>query len=162
LGSNLQGTKEILDFTTTTSATVKAAFETKRDAGYNNHIGFYKIEDILGTIKIGANLLKPTDAGYRQAAIQGRLASIDIVGDNGQTVNSTGEFLGGALYAPLMIANSATANADFSNVYIAYSLGNADKTDHIRLLADNTFGFEDLAGGGDRDFNDLIVKATFQ
>jgi Domain of unknown function (DUF4114)/RTX calcium-binding nonapeptide repeat (4 copies) len=161
LGSNLQGTKEILDFTTTL-ATVKAAFETKRDAGYNNHIGFYKIEDILGTIKIGANLLKPTDAGYRQAAIQGRLAGIDIVGDNGQTVNSTGEFLGGALYAPLMIANSATANADFSNVYIAYSLGNADKTDHIRLFADNTFGFEDLAGGGDRDFNDVIVKATFQ
>jgi Domain of unknown function (DUF4114)/RTX calcium-binding nonapeptide repeat (4 copies) len=159
LGSNLQGTKEIFDFTTT-SATIKATFETKRDAGYNNHIGFYKIEDALGTIKVGTNLLKPTDAGYREAAVQGRIAGIDIVGTNGQTVNSIGEFLGGALYAPLMIANSA--NADFSNVYIAYSLGNADKADHIRLLADNTFGFEDLYGGGDRDFNDVIVKAVFQ
>jgi hypothetical protein len=27
-------------------------------------------------------------------------------------------------------------------------------------LGSNTFGFEDLAGGGDRDFNDIIVKAT--
>jgi Domain of unknown function (DUF4114)/RTX calcium-binding nonapeptide repeat (4 copies) len=169
LGSNLQGTKEILDFTTT-SATIKATFEIKRDAGYNNHIGFYKIEDALGTIKVGNNLLKPADAGYRQAAVQGRLAGIDLVGTNGQTVNSTGVFLGGALYAPLLISNAATANADFSNVYTAYILGNADKADHIRLLGDNTFGFEDLFGGGDsfagtfsdRDFNDVIVKATFQ
>lgn len=161
LGSGLQGIKEIFDLTNA-PATNKATFEIKRDAGYNNHIGFYKIEDVLGTIKVGTNLLKPTDVGYRQAVVQGRLAGIDIVGTNGQTVTSTGEFLGGALYAPLIIANSDTANADFSNVYTAYILGNADKADHIRLLGDNTFGFEDLAGGGDRDFNDVIVKATFQ
>jgi hypothetical protein len=169
LGSSLQGTKEVFDLTNA-PATNKATFEIKRDAGYNNHIGFYKIEDALGTIKVGTNLLKPTDAGYRQAAVQGRLAGIDLVGTNGQTVNSTGDFLGGALYAPLLISNAATANADFSNVYTAYSLGNADKVDHIRLLGDNTFGFEDLFGGGDsfagtfsdRDFNDVIVKATFQ
>jgi Domain of unknown function (DUF4114)/RTX calcium-binding nonapeptide repeat (4 copies) len=160
LGSGLQGIKEIFDLTNA-PATNKATFETKRDAGYNNHISFYKIEDALGTIKVGTNLLKPTDAGYRQAVVQSRLVGIDIVGTNGQTVNSTGDFLGGALYAPLMIANSATANADFSNVYTAYSLGNADQVDHIRLLGDNTFGFEDLAGGGDRDFNDVIVKVVF-
>jgi hypothetical protein len=52
-------------------------------------------------------------------------------------------------------------NGNFDNVYTLYSLGNSDKTDHIRLLGDNTFGFEDLAGGGDKDFNDVIVKATF-
>ena len=88
---------------------------------------------------------------------------IYIVGTNGQTVSSTGDFLGGALYAPFLIANSADANADFSNVYTAYSLGNADRADHIRLLADNTFGFEDVAGTfSDRDFNDVVVKAIFQ
>jgi hypothetical protein len=161
LGSGLQGIKEILDLTNA-PATNQATFEIKRDASFDNHIGFYKIEDILGTIKVGTNLLKPTDSGYRQAAVQGRIAGIDLVGTNAQTVNSTGDFLGGALYAPLLIANSATANADFSNVYTAYMQGNADKADHIRLLADNTFGFEDLFGGGDRDFNDVIVKATFQ
>jgi hypothetical protein len=31
--------------------------------------------------------------------------------------------------------------------------------DHIRLLGNNTFGFEDLAGGGDNDFNDVIIQA---
>ncbi|MBE8970454.1 DUF4114 domain-containing protein, partial [Nostocales cyanobacterium LEGE 12452] len=27
-------------------------------------------------------------------------------------------------------------------------------------LGNNTFGFEDLRGGGDKDFNDLIVRVT--
>jgi Domain of unknown function (DUF4114)/RTX calcium-binding nonapeptide repeat (4 copies) len=160
LASGMQGGREIYDLVNA-DITNKATFEIKRDAGYNNHVGFYKIEDMLGTIKVGATLIKPGEDGYRKAAIQGRIAGVDLVGINGQTTSSRGEFLGGAMYAPFLIANAATANADFSNVFTAYILGNADKVDHIRLLGDNTFGFEDLYGGGDRDFNDVIVKATF-
>jgi hypothetical protein len=160
IGITQQGSREIFDLTAV-ATTAKATFTVQRDAGFDNHISFYKIEDAQGSIKVGNATLKPGDAGYLQAAVQGRLAGIDLVGTNGQTVTSSGDFLGGALYAPLLISNSATANADFSNVYTAYSLGNADRADHIRLLGDNTFGFEDLAGGGDRDFNDLIIKATF-
>jgi Domain of unknown function (DUF4114)/RTX calcium-binding nonapeptide repeat (4 copies) len=162
IGITQQGSREIFDLTSiAATTTTRATFAVQRDAGFNNHVGFYKIEDAQGSIRVGTALLKPGDAGYLQAAIQGQLAGIDVVGTNGQTVTSNGDFLGGALYAPLLIANAATANADFSNVYTAYSLGNVDRADHIRLLGDNTFGFEDLAGGGDRDFNDLIVKATF-
>jgi hypothetical protein len=29
------------------------------------------------------------------------------------------------------------------------------------LLGDNTFGFEDFINGGDKDFNDVILKANF-
>ena len=162
LASGMQGGKEreIFDLTDTTTLT-KATFEIKRDAGYDNHIGFYKIEDALGTIKAGTISFKPGDDGYRKAAIQSRIAGVDLVGINGQIVTSSGDFQGGAMYAPFLIANAATANSDFSNVYTAYRLGNADKIDHIRLLGDNIFGFEDLYGGGDKDFNDVIVKATF-
>jgi Domain of unknown function (DUF4114)/RTX calcium-binding nonapeptide repeat (4 copies) len=161
IGITQQGSREIFDLTSIAAATTRATFSVQRDAGFNNRVGFYKIEDAQGSIRVGTTLLKPGDAGYLQAAVQGQLAGIDIVGTNGQTVTSNGDFLGGALYAPLLISNAATANADFSNVYTAYRLGNVDRADHIRLLGDNTFGFEDLAGGGDRDFNDLIVKATF-
>ncbi|MEH1856043.1 MAG: DUF4114 domain-containing protein [Nostoc sp.] len=28
------------------------------------------------------------------------------------------------------------------------------------MLASNTFGFEDLANGGDKDFNDVIIKVN--
>jgi Domain of unknown function (DUF4114)/RTX calcium-binding nonapeptide repeat (4 copies) len=160
IGITQQGSREIFDLTTTTAST-RATFTVQRDAGFDNRVGFYRIEDAQGSIRVGDTLLRPGEAGYLQAAVQGRLAGIDIVGINSQTVTSSGDFVGGALYAPLLIANSATANADFSNVYTAYRLGNVDQSDHIRLLGDNTFGFEDLAGGGDRDFNDLIIQTTF-
>jgi hypothetical protein len=160
IGIAQQGIREIFDLTGV-AATTRATFAVQRDAGFNNHVGFYRIEDAQGSIRVGTSLLRPGDAGYLQAAIQGQLAGIDVTGANSQTVTSSGDFLGGALYAPLLISNAATANADFSNVYTAYRLGNVDRADHIRLLGDNTFGFEDLAGGGDRDFNDLIIRTTF-
>jgi hypothetical protein len=45
-------------------------------------------------------------------------------------------------------------------VYFPYLGANSDKTDHIRLLGDNVFGFEDLPNGGDKDYNDVIVKVN--
>jgi hypothetical protein len=38
---------------------------------------------------------------------------------------------------------------------------NTDGMDHVKLLGDNTFGFEDTSGGGDQDFDDVVVKARF-
>jgi Domain of unknown function (DUF4114) len=160
IGITQQSGREIFDLTAVVGNT-NATFTINRDAAFNNHVGFYRVEDAQGTIKVGNDLIKPGDSGYLQAAIQNRIAGVDLVGTNGQATTSTSTLQGGALYAPLLIANSNTANATFSNVYTAYRLGNADQADHIRLLGDNTFGFEDLAGGGDRDFNDVIVKATF-
>jgi Domain of unknown function (DUF4114) len=160
IGITQQSGREIFDLTAVVGNT-NATFTINRDAAFNNHVGFYRVEDAQGTIKVGNDLIKPGDSGYLQAVIQNRIAGVDLVGTNGQATTSTSTLQGGALYAPLLIANSNTANATFSNVYTAYRLGNADQADHIRLLGDNTFGFEDLAGGGDRDFNDVIVKATF-
>ena len=37
---------------------------------------------------------------------------------------------------------------------------NSEGVDHVQLLGANTFGFEDTSGGGDMDFNDLVVKTT--
>ena len=35
---------------------------------------------------------------------------------------------------------------------------NSDKVDHIRLLSDNSWGFEDMTTGGDKDYNDVVIK----
>ncbi len=47
-----------------------------------------------------------------------------------------------------------------SNVptYFAYLGANSDRAEHIRLLGDNIWGFEDLPNSGDRDFNDVVIK----
>ncbi|MDD1435654.1 DUF4114 domain-containing protein [Dolichospermum sp. ST_sed3] len=46
-------------------------------------------------------------------------------------------------------------------VYFPYLGVNSDGVDHIRLLGNNTLGFEDLPNGGDFDDNDIIVKLNF-
>ncbi|MEI1376034.1 DUF4114 domain-containing protein [Nostoc sp. UHCC 0926] len=57
-----------------------------------------------------------------------------------------------------MILDS-NANND-PNVYFAFLGANSDQVDHIRLLENNTFGFEDLANCGDKDYNNVIVQVN--
>ena len=45
--------------------------------------------------------------------------------------------------------------------YFPYLGANPDAVDHVRLLGDNVFGFEDLLGGGDADFNDVVLQVNF-
>ena len=165
LGSSLQNIAEIIDLQSVSSnQSVQATFSVQRSAGYDNHVSFYKIVDAQGTIITPTGItLKPGDAGYLAAAIQNRLTNIDLLGINGQTITSRSNVQGGAIYAPLIITNDKpdSSNLDFSNVYTAYSAANPDKIEHIRLLGDNIFGFEDTRSGGDKDFNDTIVTANF-
>jgi Domain of unknown function (DUF4114) len=50
-------------------------------------------------------------------------------------------------------------SANDPEIYFSFLGANSDGVDHVRVLSDNTFGFEDIRGGGDRDFNDVIVRA---
>jgi Calx-beta domain/Domain of unknown function (DUF4114) len=165
LGSSLQNLAEIIDLQSVNSKqTVQATFSVQRNAGYDNHVSFYKIADAQGTVITPTGIvLKPGDAGYLAAAIQNRLTNIDLLGINGQTITSRSNVQGGAIYAPLIIANDKpdSSNLNVSNVYTAYSAANIDKIEHIRLLGENTFGFEDTRSGGDKDFNDTLVTANF-
>jgi hypothetical protein len=45
--------------------------------------------------------------------------------------------------------------------YFPFLGANPDGVDHVRLLGDNVFGFEDLLGGGDADFNDVVLQVNF-
>ena len=61
---------------------------------------------------------------------------------------------------PYIIAkgNPTNVSADLANMYTTFPKLNSDGAKHIKLLANNVFGFEDLAGGGDNDFDDVIVR----
>ena len=45
--------------------------------------------------------------------------------------------------------------------YFSFSEVNPDRSEHLRSIGNNVYGFEDLPGGGDRDFNDAIFSFTF-
>ena len=159
-----------IDLTSFSGTTLKADITTTSSATFTNNIGFYAVEDaILGTIKLAnGSLLQPGDANYAIEAVKSALLQI------GKTDSKTNQDIaGGKTYAPVLISQGSFADFVSRNptnggdgtvihAYFNYLGANPDKLDHFRLLGDNTFGVEDVFGGGDRDFNDLVVTATFR
>jgi uncharacterized repeat protein (TIGR01451 family) len=169
LGTNLQNKQqgEVLDLRGITN-NVKADFTVNREAAFNNFVGFYKVADENGGIDVDADGtvdFRPGDSGYAQAAIKNRVAGIDLRVDNQGTASFTDKTLtGGSIFAPFILTNGRTVdqvlNGQVDQAYFAYIGANADKVDHIRLLGNNVFGFEDLGGGGDKDYNDVVLKVN--
>ncbi len=90
-----------------------------------------------------------------------RITGLDLLQtENQQTTSFNGSFDGDSILAPFMIVDGTVDEAlnDSAEVYFSQLVANSDGIDHIRLLGDNTFGFEDLVSGGDFDFNDVIVE----
>ena len=171
IGTALQDKSEgeVLDLTqgfdTTAFSQVKAEFTVNREAAFNNFVGFYKIENAKGDIKKSdGSIVKVGESGYIQAAVAGQISGIDLTVANQSTQTSSGMFKAGSIFAPFIVINgspSAILDSNPNNdpaVYFPFLGANTDKVDHIRLLANNTFGFEDLPSGGDFDYNDIIVK----
>jgi VCBS repeat-containing protein len=161
-------TGELLDFRQALTD-ITATFSIYREAAYNNNIYFYTIQNETGSVfdPTSQKTLTPTDAGYLQAALRNAVIGVNLSTPNQTITTTTATLNKGTLLAPIIVVNGtkdALLDNNASNdpaAYTSFILGNQDKVDHIRLLGDNTFGFEDLAGGGDRDYNDIIVKATF-
>jgi Domain of unknown function (DUF4114)/FG-GAP repeat len=163
IGTSLQNKPqgELLDLQNTTGQ-VKAEFVVNREAGYNNFVGFYRVVDKNGGIDTNgdgnADIL-PGQADYAQAALNGRVSDLNLTVNNGGTAAFNGTLQGGAIYVPFLIANG-TPDTSNPNIYFTFLGANSDGVDHVRMLGDNTFGFEDLLGGGDKDFNDMVVKVN--
>ncbi|MDB9494185.1 DUF4347 domain-containing protein [Spirulina major CS-329] len=134
-----------------------ATFNLFREATFNNTVGLYRIDGVNGAV----NGVLPGAAGYAREAIANRVSGINLAVGNGATASASGNLTGGALYAPFIIVDSsvdAYLSGGGGEAYFSYASANADGADHVILLGNNTFGFEDLVGGGDRDFNDLIFQ----
>lgn len=161
-GNGLQGKAEgcMIDFSNFAGRDLKVDISTTSDAAYNNYIGFYAVTDDKGTL---ANGLKPGDAGYAEAAIKGMVLNCFKT-----ETKSDLTVAGGQIFAPIVIANGTfddflkqnPQNKANSNVhaYFNYIGANTDGVDHFRLLGDNKFGVEDMYGGGDRDYNDVVFQ----
>ena len=168
LGSNIQGNveSELIDLREA-NGLLSASFEVYREAAFDNEVGFFEIEDITGQVLDSqGNLLGVSDDGYVLAAMARRIA-VNLTGQNGRMSAYSAEVRGGKLLSSFIVSDGSVEDlldnnaANDPNVYFTHVGANGDRTDHVRLLGDNTFGFEDTAGGGDQDFNDIVVKASF-
>ncbi len=122
---------------------------------------FYKTDDLAGTI----NGLQPGEAGYAAAA-QGRAYQLA-----GGATALSGPGYGN--YAQAMLQNvdagdfvaMSLTNQSSGNTYWAFSQANesvgGQSVGHLWNYGLNTWGWEDTRGGGDHDFNDLVVQLDF-
>ncbi len=149
---------DLRDFT----AEVTVDFTISREADFNNTVYFYAVDDITGTV----NGLAPDADGYLEAALsEDNLASPMFSTTDDNEESGTVQFDAGSIIVPVIIADGTLAQAlsGAAEVYFPYLGANTDNGnfDHIKLLDDNTFAFEDLANGGDQDFNDIKIKIDF-
>ncbi|BAY80710.1 bacterial pre-peptidase C-terminal domain protein [Calothrix parasitica NIES-267] len=170
LGTNLQNSTqaELIDLTGLTQSVVTANFSVFREAVFNNEVYFYKVDE---SGKVDG--FDPNTSTYQQAVLD-NLVKDTVTGEivkfsaaNQGIKSGTAQIEADSIIAPLIIVNGSLdqlTDSDSGNnpeIYFPYLGANADGVDHIHLLADHTFGFEDLPNGGDSDYNDLIVKINF-
>ena len=120
-------------------------------------VTFYKVDDYSG--KIGT--LNPGDAGYAEAAAS-----------QAYNLQSGGNLLlgpGYGFFEQVAITNvdagdkiaMMLTNRSSGDVFFAFAQANSDGRGHIVNYGHNTWGWEDRRGGGDHDFNDLVVQLDF-
>ncbi|MEA5597415.1 choice-of-anchor I domain-containing protein [Rivularia sp. UHCC 0363] len=157
IGTDVNGTTvESIDLTGLTGqATVN--FTISREANFNNEVYFYKVDNITGSV----GGVKVGEAGYVTAALNNRVSPVFSTSDD-NTQTGSAQFTAGSIVVPVIIADGTLAEAisGAAEVYFPYLGANTDNGnfDHIKFIGNNTFGFEDLANGGDKDFNDIVIK----
>ncbi len=157
---------EMLDLRNMTTDTINVSFTVNRESNYDSSIGFYRVIDpVTGAIDTGNGIVRPGEAGYAQAAVrnaQNLGINLSVPNQSSASFNAS---LDKSLFAPFIISNGTfeeVLNGEKLNrIYFSFIGGNADGVDHIQMLGSNIFGFEDRRGGGDRDFNDMIIRADF-
>ncbi|MGG6240907.1 choice-of-anchor I family protein [Nodosilinea sp. AN01ver1] len=138
---------------------VSTTFTVNREAAFDNFVGFYRVSDTNGGIDIDGNGtadVTPGQAGYTKAALDARAESVALTTANLSESVFEADVAGGNLYAPFLIVNGTPDGFNASRVYFAFGAANPDGVEHVRV-ADGAIGFEDQFGGGDNDFNDLVV-----
>lgn len=152
----------IFDFTSLSGISLAGAVTVAREANYNSIVGFYKIENATGAVRDNVTnlLIQPGDAGYQAAALQANnlfsnFGSLSAANGSNSTTNLA-TFSDAGMLAPFANVTST------GETFFAFGKANSDGLNHFRALGSNTYGLEDLKGGGDQDHDDLIVSFNFK
>ena len=133
-----------------------------RQVGENNlQVTFYRVDDMAGTIDGHA----PGEAGYAAAA-QARAyqTTSGATGIAGAGYGQASEALLQHVNAGDIVAmrlDNLTTGAFFWGFTNANETVGGQKVAHLWNYGLNTWGWEDTFGGGDRDYNDLVVQLDF-
>ena len=155
-----QAQAPVLDLSALTAAQrLQGTVALGREADFNSVAGFYLALDAQGTIVAadGVTRLRPGDFGYQAAALRAgnlvnQLSNLSVADDQ-ITSRNFADLSGGSFLAPYALVNG--------NTFFAYGAANIDSISHFRSLGNNLFGLEDVSGGGDLDYDDLVIGFNF-
>jgi hypothetical protein len=157
----------VLNTTALSGNLLAGSLSYNREASYNSTVGFYQVLDRNGSLydSVTGRTLDPTalqatdQARYRELALSdvNRATAFDgIATTNRQLTQKDFNVAGGVFYAPFAIVAST------QQTYFAFAAANTDGINHFKMMGSNVFGLEDMHGGGDKDYNDLLVGIDFK
>ncbi len=157
-----KGVNPILDFKRFLGLTLEGDVSVAREADFDSTVGFYKIQNANGAVTdpVTGSLITPGTEGYSVAALDssnlyssfGTLSTVD----DSTVKNSILSFSDFEMLAPYASVSNT------GKTYFAFAEANADGISHFREFGNGTIGLEDTYGGGDQDFDDLILGFDFK
>ena len=149
---------EAIDLTGLTG-TSNITFTVYREAALDSTVGFYVADTADGGIitdDLTGATIRPGEVGYEAAVLANQL-NVELTGQNNQ-VNTFDAVINNGSYLGIFVEVNAIDASVQNQLFYSYQGSNSDGIDHIKQVGTNTFGIEDIAGGGDRDFNDVVVE----
>ncbi|WP_341899605.1 FG-GAP-like repeat-containing protein [Synechococcus sp. UW140] len=148
----------IIDCTTIPTSGAKLTLSILTDCGYINRLGLVKVADTITGYQVAGVAAGNSDE-FRQAVRDNLInpggSAIYAGGLTSRTITWDVTSADAGLYAAVLINPNG-------EVFTFGSSTASDGRQHVKLLGDNTFGFEDLLAsqGSDWDFNDSKIKVS--
>jgi hypothetical protein len=141
-------------------------FVVSREARYDNIVNFYRVSDLAtGAVTVNGVTALPGQANYLSLALDpsNQLTANDGTKPSLATANlsesiRTGAFTPGGTWLPFVqVINTG-------KTYLPYAVSNDDGVSHFaHARGSDNYDYlfvEDLPGGGDRDYNDIVIRIS--
>jgi subtilisin family serine protease len=135
-----------------------------KQTAFRNEMGLFIVDDATGRI----GHLRPGQRGYARAALARRRVLFRPDDPLGKVRRL--QLPANALFGMYLVQNASSAQVVVRNcahwlgrapqVFFSFTASNSDGFAHVRRLSARLVAFEDLTGGGDRDFNDLVIRVS--
>ncbi|BAY62588.1 YD repeat protein [Calothrix brevissima NIES-22] len=138
-----------------------------REARLQHEMGLFIVDDLHGRI----GNITPDNPNYIQAALSAERRQVIFAFGQNSTTPTNLELPSGKYLGWYLISNGTTEQFLKDNpqniaggsihAFFSYPGANADGLSHVHHQSSNELVWEDIFGGGDRDYNDLTFRFSF-